>query len=181
MMERALLTPDELKSIPRQLYRHENRHSSYADRLRLFLDWGIKVWSAIHRAGTANRTVDYASRVDLERNLPKADKAEEASSEHQLTPYRDTGGCRMTLCRKKQKNMAKHKVDGRRKYMSYFGTIYADTELPSRARAVYMYLRDRADAEGKCMARHQTIRVRYEALQNHSQEGAPRPGTARYT
>ena len=24
--------------------------------------------------------------------------------------------------------------------MSYFGTIYADTELPSRARAVYMYL-----------------------------------------
>ena len=34
--------------------------------------------------------------------------------------------------------------------MSYFGTIYADTELPSRARAVYMYLRDRSDAEGKC-------------------------------
>ena len=34
--------------------------------------------------------------------------------------------------------------------MSYFGTIYADTELPSRARAVYMYLRDRADSEGKC-------------------------------
>ena len=23
--------------------------------------------------------------------------------------------------------------------MSYFGTIYADTELPSRARVVYMY------------------------------------------
>ena len=32
--------------------------------------------------------------------------------------------------------------------MSYFGTIYADTELPSRAKAVYMYLRDRSDAEG---------------------------------
>ena len=31
--------------------------------------------------------------------------------------------------------------------MSYFGTIYADTELPSRAKAVYMYLRDRSDAE----------------------------------
>ena len=29
--------------------------------------------------------------------------------------------------------------------MSYFGTIYADTELPSRAKAVYMYLRDRSD------------------------------------
>ena len=34
--------------------------------------------------------------------------------------------------------------------MSYFGTSYADTELPSRAKAVYMYLRDRSDAEGKC-------------------------------
>ena len=34
--------------------------------------------------------------------------------------------------------------------MSYFGTIYADNDLPSRAKAVYMYLHDRADAEGKC-------------------------------
>ena len=33
--------------------------------------------------------------------------------------------------------------------MSYFGTIYADTELPSRARAVYMYLRDRAPRDRK--------------------------------
>ena len=31
--------------------------------------------------------------------------------------------------------------------MSYFGTIYADTELPSRARAVYMYLRALTDLE----------------------------------
>ena len=38
--------------------------------------------------------------------------------------------------------------------MSYFGTIYADTELPSRARAVYMYLRDRADSEGKSHSLH---------------------------
>ena len=41
--------------------------------------------------------------------------------------------------------------------MSYFGTIYADTELPSRARAVYMYLRDRADSEGKCWPGIETI------------------------
>ncbi len=34
--------------------------------------------------------------------------------------------------------------------MSWFGSIYADEELSHRARAVYMYLRDRADAEGKC-------------------------------
>ena len=41
--------------------------------------------------------------------------------------------------------------------MSYFGTIYADTELPSRSRAVYMYLRDRSDAEGKCWPGIKTI------------------------
>ena len=41
--------------------------------------------------------------------------------------------------------------------MSYFGTIYADTKLPSRARAVYMYLRDRADSEGKCWPGIKTI------------------------
>ena len=28
--------------------------------------------------------------------------------------------------------------------MSFFGSIYADPDLPHRARAVYMYLRDRA-------------------------------------
>ena len=41
--------------------------------------------------------------------------------------------------------------------MSYFGTNNADTELPSRAKAVYMYLRDRSDAEGKCWPGIKTI------------------------
>ena len=33
--------------------------------------------------------------------------------------------------------------------MSYFSSLYS-SELPHRARAVYMYLRDRADRDGKC-------------------------------
>ncbi len=41
--------------------------------------------------------------------------------------------------------------------MSYFGTIYADTELPSRARAVYMYLRDRSNKKGECWLDIKTI------------------------
>ena len=41
--------------------------------------------------------------------------------------------------------------------MSYFGSIYSDLELPHRARAVYMYLRDRSDAEGKCWPAIRTI------------------------
>ena len=41
--------------------------------------------------------------------------------------------------------------------MSWYGSIYADEELPHRAKAVYMYLRDRADAEGKCWPGIKTI------------------------
>lgn len=41
--------------------------------------------------------------------------------------------------------------------MSWFGTIYADEELSHRAKAVYMYLRDRSDAEGKCWPDIKTI------------------------
>ena len=33
--------------------------------------------------------------------------------------------------------------------MSFFGEIYADPDLPHRARTVYMYLRDRAGG-GSC-------------------------------
>ena len=41
--------------------------------------------------------------------------------------------------------------------MSWFGSVYRDGQLPHRARAVYMYLRDRADAEGKCWPGIRTI------------------------
>lgn len=41
--------------------------------------------------------------------------------------------------------------------MSYFGHIYVDEELPSRAKAVYMYLRDRSNTSGKCWPGIKTI------------------------
>ncbi len=34
--------------------------------------------------------------------------------------------------------------------MSYFGSIYADMELPHRAKTVYMYLKDRSNAGNTC-------------------------------
>ena len=40
--------------------------------------------------------------------------------------------------------------------MSFFGEIYADPDLPHRARAVYMYLRDRAGG-GSCWPGVKTI------------------------
>ena len=40
--------------------------------------------------------------------------------------------------------------------MSFFGEIYADPDLPHRARTVYMYLRDRAGG-GSCWPGVKTI------------------------
>ena len=40
--------------------------------------------------------------------------------------------------------------------MSYFSSIYA-ADLPHRAVAVYMYLRDRSDQEGRCWPAINTI------------------------
>lgn len=43
--------------------------------------------------------------------------------------------------------------------MSYFGSIYSYSsgELPARAKAVYMYLKDRSDAKGECWPAINTI------------------------
>ena len=34
--------------------------------------------------------------------------------------------------------------------MSFFGTIYADTAISSKARMVFMYLKDRSSSAGTC-------------------------------
>ncbi len=41
--------------------------------------------------------------------------------------------------------------------MSWFGSIYTDEDISHRARSVYMYLCDRADAQGKCWPGIKTI------------------------
>lgn len=55
--------------------------------------------------------------------------------------------------------------------MSYFATIYADHLLPHRARTVYMYLRDRGDAQQKCWPSIKTIGGRPAPLPQHGQAG----------
>ena len=42
--------------------------------------------------------------------------------------------------------------------MSYFGSIYADQELSHRAKTVYMYLKDRSNADGTCWP---SVRIRF--------------------
>ena len=78
MMERALLTPDELKSIPKGSFivMKTGTHPMRT-RLQLFLNWGITFGEPYTVPERANRVVAYANRVDLERNLPQSSKAED--------------------------------------------------------------------------------------------------------
>ena len=73
MMERALLTPDELKSIPKGSFivMKTGTHPMRT-RLRLFLDWGITFGAPYTVPERANRAVAYANRVDLDRSLSPA-------------------------------------------------------------------------------------------------------------
>ncbi|MEG2383134.1 MAG: helix-turn-helix domain-containing protein [Oscillospiraceae bacterium] len=41
--------------------------------------------------------------------------------------------------------------------MSWFDTIYADNNIPSRGKAVYMYLKNRANGDGFCYPAITTI------------------------
>ena len=79
MMERPLLTPDELKSIPKGSFivQKTGQHPMRT-RLRLFLEWGITFEGPYIVPERADRAVAYANREDLERNLPQSNKAENA-------------------------------------------------------------------------------------------------------
>ena len=61
--------------------------------------------------------------------------------------------------------------------MSFFGEIYANPDLPHRARTVYMYLRDRAGG-GSCWPGVKTI-ARPASLAAHGAKGVERSGTCR--
>ena len=73
MMERALLTPDELKSIPKGSFivMKTGTHPMRT-KLRLFLDWGITFGKPYEVPERTHRVVKYASRGDLEQNILKA-------------------------------------------------------------------------------------------------------------
>lgn len=78
MMERPLLTPDELKSIPKGnfIVQKTGQHPMRT-RLRLFLEWGITFEEPYIVPERADRAVAYANREDLECNLPQSNKAED--------------------------------------------------------------------------------------------------------
>ncbi|MCL1855928.1 MAG: type IV secretory system conjugative DNA transfer family protein, partial [Clostridia bacterium] len=70
MIERALMTPDELKSIPKGHF-IVTKTGTYPMRtvLKLFLDWGITFGDPFEIAEQAARKVAYADREELTREI----------------------------------------------------------------------------------------------------------------
>ncbi|RJE46683.1 conjugal transfer protein TraG [Dehalobacter sp. MCB1] len=70
MMERPLLTPDELKSMPKGWFvvMKTGTHPMQT-RLRLFLDWGITFGEPYSVPEKAQRKVAYADKTELEQSI----------------------------------------------------------------------------------------------------------------
>ncbi|MGD9577833.1 MAG: VirD4-like conjugal transfer protein, CD1115 family [Syntrophorhabdus sp.] len=70
MMERPLMTPDELKSIPKgNFVVMKTGTHPMRTKLRLFLDWGITFDGVYAVPEKANRKVTYADKQTLEENI----------------------------------------------------------------------------------------------------------------
>lgn len=70
MMERALMTPDELKTMPRgQFVLMKTGERPMRTRMRLFLDWGITFGEPYEVPEQGNRKVQYADKRYLEQAI----------------------------------------------------------------------------------------------------------------
>ena len=88
MMERPLMTPDELKSMPKGSFivAKTGVHPMKV-KLRLFLDWGIKFRTPYEVPEKAQRTVAYADKQELEEAIIRRHYGTVAEEQ----PLRDAG------------------------------------------------------------------------------------------
>ena len=97
MGERALMTPDELKSIPKgEFVVMKTGSHPMRTRLRLFLDWGITFGEPYQVPEHGQRKVYYAGRQELEEAIKQrfwlgADESETARSQKRERAARGNG------------------------------------------------------------------------------------------
>lgn len=93
MMERPLMTPDELKSMPKGSFvvMKTGMHPMQV-KLRLFLDWGIRFDSPYQVPEKAQRTVAYADKDVLERAIVQRHLSEKAVSSKAQQDDASNGG-----------------------------------------------------------------------------------------
>lgn len=116
MMERPLMMPDELKSLPKgQFIVMKTGTHPMQTRLRLFLDWGITFDNVYEVPEKAERKVAYADKDELERrivtryhsdkaveNVPVSDKRAQACMSQQQSNY----SLRDSKARQRQRSQA---------------------------------------------------------------------------
>ena len=87
MMERPLMTPDELKSIPKgQFVVMKTGTHPMQTRLQLFLDWGISFGEPYLLPERAARTVAYASKQELEQAISRRCHTQQTESDTPPAP-----------------------------------------------------------------------------------------------
>ena len=87
MMERPLMTPDELKSMPKGSFvvMKTGVHPMQV-QLRLFLDWGIRFKKPYQVPERAQRPVSYASKQELEQAIFRRHHAQQAEDDTPPAP-----------------------------------------------------------------------------------------------
>jgi type IV secretion system protein VirD4 len=109
MMERPLMTADELKSIPKgNFVVMKTGTHPMRTKLRLFLDWGIRFGEPYTVEEKAHRKVVYADKQTLEENIVRKHTAclmvDEETGEV-LEPSTGTGTLHTPMSDHNEKNM----------------------------------------------------------------------------
>ena len=92
MIERPLMTPDELKSMPKGRF-IVTKTGAYPmrTRLKLFLEWGITFGKPYEIAEQSARKVEYANRHSLEEEIIRRNAACEVDPEEKQKPDSSAG------------------------------------------------------------------------------------------
>ena len=113
MIERPLMTPDELKSIPKgQFVVMKTGTHPMQTRLRLFLEWGIRFEEPYQVEEKSQRTVAYASKQELEQAILQCYPAEPAAPPVPSRPPTSAGGPQYGRNRWRQESEMRTKRDG---------------------------------------------------------------------
>ena len=114
MIERPLMTPDELKSIPKgQFVVMKTGTHPMQTRLRLFLEWGIQFEEPYQVEEKSQRTVAYASKQELEQAILQRYPAEPAAPPVPPRPPTSAGGPQYGRNRWRQESEMRTKRDGK--------------------------------------------------------------------
>lgn len=138
MMERPLMTPDELKAMPKGefIIMKTGVHPTRT-RLRLFLDWGIRFLTPYEVPERAQRPVAYADKQELEEAIIRSTIPDffDEEFEEDAGSARKTGGAlhpRAGGAAPRRSPQAGHPYLRGGRAMGYFDSIYA-AGLPHRA------------------------------------------------